>query len=104
MQRPGMTEKECSLSLAWLPGSGPRDAAGLCPKEQRMELLEFTMAKLSSATFQVPGLFGGHSSIFHFLSLNLMHKTKFNLIRRIVCLMNLIFNIQAGAFTPRRIY
>lgn len=69
-----------------------------------MELLEFTMAKLSSATFQVPGLFGGHSSIFHFLSLNLMHKTKFNLIRRIICLINLIFNIQAGAFTPRRIY
>lgn len=104
MQRPGTTEKECSLSLAWPPGSGPRDAAGLCPKEQRMELLEFTMAKLSSATFQVPGLFGGHSSIFHFLSLNLMHKTKFNLIRRIICLINLIFNIQAGAFTPRRIY
>lgn len=104
MQRPGMTEKkECFLSLAWLPGSGPRDAAGLCPKEQRMELLEFKMAKLSSATCQVPGLFGGHSSIFS-LSLNLMHKTKFNLIRRIICLINLIFNIQAGAFTPRRIY
>lgn len=68
-----------------------------------MELLEFKMAKLSSATCQVPGLFGGHSSIFS-LSLNLMHKTKFNLIRRIICLINLIFNIQAGAFTPRRIY
>ena len=100
-----MTEKkERSLSLAWLPGSGPRDAAGLCPTEQRMELLEFTMAKLSSATCQVPGLFGGHSLIFLSLSLNLMHKTKFNLIRRIICPINLIFNIQAGAFTPRRIY
>lgn len=38
------------------------------------------------------------------LSLNLMHKTKFDLIRRIVHLINLIFNIQAEAFLPQHIY
>ena len=67
-----MTEKECSLSLAWQPGSGPRDAAGLCPKEQRMELLEFTMAKLSSLNVELLAnfftlLFHFHQEAFYFL-------------------------------------
>lgn len=30
-------------------------------------------------------------------SLNRMHRTKLNLIRRIMCLINLMFNIQAAA-------
>lgn len=55
------------------------------------------MAKLSC---QVPGLFIGYCFLFHSLSLSLklMPKAKFNLIRRIMCLINFIFNIQTEAF------
>lgn len=41
---------------------------------------------------------------FSTLSLNLTHKAKFNLIRRITYLINLVFNIQAKAFPPQHIY
>lgn len=53
------------------------------------------MAELGSL---VPGLFSGHCFLFHCFSLNRIHKAKFNLIRRIIYLINLIFNIQTEAF------
>lgn len=61
-----------------------------------MELPEFKMAELG------PCAFWGSLLPFFFtfpLSLNLMRKTKSNLIR-IICLINLVFNIQAGSPPP----
>lgn len=55
---------------------------------------------------RVPGLCGGHCTPFHSLSLSLSltHKAKFNLMRRIMYLINLIFNIQAEVFPSQHIY
>lgn len=94
-------EEESFLSLPadWLWPQ--RCCRAVCPKEQRMELLEFKMAERCSWVLR---LFGGSCSLSHSLSLNLMHKTKFNLIRKIICLINLIFNIQAEALPPQHIY
>ena len=69
------------------------------------ELLEFKMAELSSAAGSLGFLVATVPFLLSLsLSLNLMHKTKFNLIRRIICLINFIPNIQAGAFPPQRIH
>lgn len=57
---------------------------------------EFKIADLCS---QVPGLFSGHCFLFHSFFLTVIkYKAKFNLIRRIICLINLTFNIQTEAF------
>lgn len=88
------------------PCFGPTDAVGLYVPRGRgwnCKHLEWSSAEFCS---RVPGLCGGHFSPFHSLSLSLslMHKAKFNLMRRIMYLINLIFNIQAEVFPSQHIY
>ena len=55
-------KRESFLSPDWLPGFGPRDAVGLyVPRSRGRNCWNFKMAKLCC---WVPGLFGGHCSLF----------------------------------------